>query len=134
MSRSTVRNVLVSLLVLGMTMSGGEVSAQAPADGAEDVKFSFQRYRGVAAKLLHDRVTAVEVLDPHRVRFVLGAPWPDFLSFYKKREAFLHQIQRLMHERVIHAPIFEPATLHAVGPRVEEPAIGLQPLLYFTSP
>ena len=52
----------------------------------------------------------------------------------KKREAFLHQIQRLMHERVIHAPIFEPATLHAVGPRVEEPAIGLQPLLYFTSP
>src|SRR5262249_24645789 len=28
----------------------------------------------------------------------------------KKREALLHQIQRLMHERVMHAPIFEPAT------------------------
>ena len=31
---------------------------------AEDVKFSFQRYRGASAKLLHDRVKAVEVVDP----------------------------------------------------------------------
>jgi len=52
----------------------------------------------------------------------------------KKREALLHQIQRLMHERVMHVPIFEPATLHGVGPRVEEPGIGLNPLLYFTAP
>ena len=52
----------------------------------------------------------------------------------KKREALLVQIQRLMHERVMHAPIFEPATLHGVGPRVEEPAIGLNPLLYFAAP
>jgi len=52
----------------------------------------------------------------------------------KKREALLHQIQRLMHERVMHVPIFEPATLHGVGPRVEEPAVGLNPLLYFAAP
>jgi peptide/nickel transport system substrate-binding protein len=52
----------------------------------------------------------------------------------KKREALLHQIQRLMHERVMHAPIFEPATLHGVGPRVEEPAVGLNPLLYMAAP
>jgi peptide/nickel transport system substrate-binding protein len=52
----------------------------------------------------------------------------------KRREALLHQIQRLMHERVMHAPIFEPATLHGVGPRIEEPAIGLNPLLYFAAP
>jgi peptide/nickel transport system substrate-binding protein len=52
----------------------------------------------------------------------------------RKREALLHQIQRLMHERVMHAPIFEPATLHGVGPRVEEPAVGLNPLLYFAAP
>jgi peptide/nickel transport system substrate-binding protein len=49
---------------------------------AEDVKFSFHRYRGAAAKLLHERVKAVEIVDPHRVRFVLHAPWPDFLAFY----------------------------------------------------
>jgi peptide/nickel transport system substrate-binding protein len=51
-----------------------------------------------------------------------------------KRQALLHEIQRLMHERVMHAPIYEPATLHGVGPRVEEPGVGLNALLYFTSP
>ena len=49
---------------------------------AEDVKFSFHRYRGTSAKLLHERVKSVEVVDPLRVRFVLNAPWPDFLVFY----------------------------------------------------
>jgi peptide/nickel transport system substrate-binding protein len=51
-----------------------------------------------------------------------------------KREALLHQIQRLMHERVMHGAIWEPATLHGIGPRVEEPGVGLNPLLYFTAP
>jgi peptide/nickel transport system substrate-binding protein len=50
------------------------------------------------------------------------------------REALLYQIQRLMHERVMHGPIYEPATLHGIGPRVEEPGVGLNPLLYFTAP
>ena len=49
---------------------------------AEDVKFSFERYRGAAAKLLKERVSAVEIVDPHRVRFRLKEPWPDFLTFY----------------------------------------------------
>src|SRR3989454_6892733 len=49
---------------------------------AEDVKFSFHRYRGVSARLLHERVKAVQLIDPHRVRFVLHTPWPDFLAFY----------------------------------------------------
>ncbi|HSF06722.1 MAG TPA: ABC transporter substrate-binding protein [Methylomirabilota bacterium] len=49
---------------------------------AEDVKFSFERYRGVAARLLREKVAAVEIVDPHRVRFRLKEPWPDFLTFY----------------------------------------------------
>src|SRR5512145_1495892 len=49
---------------------------------AEDVKFSFDRYRGGAAKLLKDRVKAVQVVDARRVRFVLKEPWPDFMTFY----------------------------------------------------
>jgi peptide/nickel transport system substrate-binding protein len=52
----------------------------------------------------------------------------------KKREALLHQIQRLMHERVMYGGIFEPATLHGIGPRVEEAGVGLSAQLYFTSP
>jgi peptide/nickel transport system substrate-binding protein len=49
---------------------------------AEDVKFSFERYRGVSAKLLKDKVAAVETPDPGRVRFRLKQPWPDFMTFY----------------------------------------------------
>ena len=49
---------------------------------AEDVKFSFERYRGSAHDLLKARVASVEALDPERVRFKLNEPWPDFLTFY----------------------------------------------------
>jgi peptide/nickel transport system substrate-binding protein len=49
---------------------------------ADDVKFSFERYRGSSAKALHDRVARVEIVDALKVRFVLKAPWPDFLTFY----------------------------------------------------
>ncbi len=49
---------------------------------ADDVKFSFERYRGTGAPLLKARVAAVEVVDPLRVRFRLKAPWPDFMTFY----------------------------------------------------
>lgn len=49
---------------------------------AEDVKFTFDRYRGAAANLLKEKVKTVEVADAQRVRFHLHAPWPDFLLFY----------------------------------------------------
>jgi peptide/nickel transport system substrate-binding protein len=49
---------------------------------AEDVKFSFERYRGAASVSLKKRVAAVEVLDTHHVRFRLKEPWPDFMTFY----------------------------------------------------
>jgi peptide/nickel transport system substrate-binding protein len=49
---------------------------------ADDVKFSFERYRGVSAKVLKDKVAAIETPDPGRVRFRLKQPWPDFLAFY----------------------------------------------------
>jgi peptide/nickel transport system substrate-binding protein len=49
---------------------------------AEDVKFSFERYRGSGVKILKSKVKEVQVVGPLRVRFVLREPWPDFLSFY----------------------------------------------------
>jgi len=49
---------------------------------AEDVKFSFERYRGASAKELKSRVARVEVVDPARVRFTLKQAWPDFLTFF----------------------------------------------------
>jgi peptide/nickel transport system substrate-binding protein len=47
---------------------------------AEDVKFSFHRAKG--ARILQDKVREVVIVDPHRVRFVLHEPWPDFMTFY----------------------------------------------------
>src|SRR5438876_3416406 len=49
---------------------------------AEDVKFSFERYRGASSSDLKAKVARVEVLDPHRIRFTLKRPWPDFMTFY----------------------------------------------------
>src|SRR6266478_5837084 len=50
--------------------------------GAEDVKFSFERYKGAGASTLKARVAAVEIVDPLRVRFRFKQPWPDFMTFY----------------------------------------------------
>ena len=49
---------------------------------AGDAKFSFERYRGIYAKTLKDRVAAVEAPDPTRLRIRLKQPWPDFMSYY----------------------------------------------------
>jgi peptide/nickel transport system substrate-binding protein len=49
---------------------------------AEDVKFSFDRYKGAGATLLKEKVRDLQVLAPNRVRFVLKEPWPDFMTFY----------------------------------------------------
>jgi peptide/nickel transport system substrate-binding protein len=48
---------------------------------AEDAKFSFERYRGIHAKTLKERVAAVEALDG-RLRIRLRQPWPDFMTYY----------------------------------------------------
>jgi len=49
---------------------------------AEDVKFSYERYRGTSHDLMKERMASIETPDPGHVRFKLKTPWPDFLSFY----------------------------------------------------
>ena len=49
---------------------------------AEDVKFSFERYKGSSAGILKAKVKEVQVAAPNRVRFVLKEPWDEFMSFY----------------------------------------------------
>lgn len=49
---------------------------------SDDVKFSFDRYRGASQSLLKQRVAAVETPDAQHVRFRLKEPWPDFMTFY----------------------------------------------------
>jgi peptide/nickel transport system substrate-binding protein len=49
---------------------------------AEDVKFSFERYRGANAQVLKQKVRELRIVDPRRVQFHLKEPWPDFITFY----------------------------------------------------
>jgi peptide/nickel transport system substrate-binding protein len=49
---------------------------------SEDVKFSFERYKGASASILQERVAQVEIVDPRLVRFHLKEPWPDFMTVF----------------------------------------------------
>lgn len=49
---------------------------------ADDVKFSYQRYRGADSSLLKQRVDKIETSSPRHIRIRLKEPWPDFLTFY----------------------------------------------------
>jgi len=52
----------------------------------------------------------------------------------KRREALLYQIQRVAHERVMHAPLWELGFLNAIGPRVEESGLSLIALHAYSAP
>ena len=56
----------------GLTFHNGEPVT------AEDVKFSFLRYKGTSAREYKERVREVEVVDPRRVRFHLKEPMARF--------------------------------------------------------
>src|SRR5207237_150801 len=49
---------------------------------AEDVKFSYDRYRGAGSREFQARVRQVEIVDAATVRFHLKEAWPDFVTFY----------------------------------------------------
>ena len=49
---------------------------------AEDVKFSFERYRGALPRPAQGAGGRGGDADPQRVRFRLKQPWPDFMTFY----------------------------------------------------
>ncbi len=49
---------------------------------ADDVKFSYERYKGVGVAELRTKIKAVTVVSARQVRFTLHEPWPDFLIYY----------------------------------------------------
>ena len=48
---------------------------------AEDVVFSFKRYKAAQAKFIHDKTEKVEAIDPYLVRITFKEPFPDFLDY-----------------------------------------------------
>ena len=74
--------------------------------------------------------------------YVYGS-YPDIDSLFKdqaaeldrkKREALLHKIQQLMHEKAMHIPIWELAFINGQGPRVQESGLGLIPGHAYSAP
>ena len=61
---------------------GGDLPQRRPAHrrGCEIQLRALPRVR--APPLFKEKVKAVEIVDPHRVRFHLKEPWPDFMTFY----------------------------------------------------
>jgi peptide/nickel transport system substrate-binding protein len=53
---------------------------------------------------------------------------------YQRREALLHQMQQIVHERAIYAPIWQLAFLNGIGPRVAESGLGRIPGFPYTAP
>jgi peptide/nickel transport system substrate-binding protein len=49
---------------------------------AEDVVFSFWRYKGDQAKSIHGKTEKVEAVNPYLVRFQFKEPFPDFLDYH----------------------------------------------------
>src|SRR5216110_2014450 len=56
-------------LVYDFTLRDGVKFHNGEPVTAEDVKFSFERYRGAGAGPFKTRITAIDVVDPQRVRF-----------------------------------------------------------------
>src|SRR5438067_5137337 len=48
----------------------------------DDVKFTFEQYRGASAKVLHDKVASIDIPDDRTVRFTFKEPFLDFLVIY----------------------------------------------------
>jgi peptide/nickel transport system substrate-binding protein len=48
----------------------------------EDVKFSFEKYRGAGAKVLHDKTDRIELVDKEIIRFHFQKPFLDFMILY----------------------------------------------------
>lgn len=49
---------------------------------AEDVIFSFWRYKAAQAKTIQSKTEKVEAVNPHLVRFHFKEPFPDFLDYF----------------------------------------------------
>ena len=56
---------------------------------ADDVVFTFRRYKGGAAKIFHDSIEKLEAVNPHLFRITLKKPFPDFLDIFSRGPARL---------------------------------------------
>jgi len=100
---------------------------------AEYTEKKLRNVLGTGSAAAGNAATRIEAFVTAGGAYVYGS-YPDIDGLFqeqarefdrKRREGLLVRIQQLMHEKVMHAPLMEPAFLNAIGPRVAEGGIGL---------
>ena len=104
-----------------------------------------KKYRNIVYLFFGSTGTAATWLEAYAISggsYSYGG-YPDIVGLFRelaaeldrgKREATLHRIQQLIHERAMFAPIWDFAFLHGVGARVEESGLGLLGAYGFSAP
>jgi len=104
-----------------------------------------KKLRGLSSSGSGTLGNAATRLEPYVIRGgeYTTLSYPDIDALYqkqsverdrKKREALLHEIQRLVHERAMYAPLYELVWPNGIGPRVAESGLGLIPFYYYSGP
>jgi peptide/nickel transport system substrate-binding protein len=108
--------------------------------GYADKKYKNLAY--TASGAFGNAATRLETFIVKGGAYVYGS-YPDIDSLFKdqaaeldrkKREALLHKIQQLVHEKVMVLPIWELGFLNGHGPRVQESGLGLIPGHAYSAP
>ena len=131
-SRPTSRSARPSSPTSGRSASACRCGP--PSGPRSSTAWGAKRLRGVcvcSSAVYGNAASRMSEVVPSEGTYAYGG-YPDTDALYrdqgretdkKKREAMLHQIQRLMHERVRYGPIFDYIWPSAIGPRVAEPAL-----------
>jgi peptide/nickel transport system substrate-binding protein len=132
--------VVDNLLAIGIRTKLRPLERAAFIKGYQEKKFKNLIQAGPGA--FGNAATRIEAFLVKDGVFSYGS-YPDVDALYrqqateldhKKREAILHQIQQIMVERAIFAPIWQLAFINGVGPRVGESGFGLIPRFPYTAP
>jgi peptide/nickel transport system substrate-binding protein len=119
------------LAAVGIRVKIRPMERAAILKAAQEKKLQHLHRQGSAA--IGNAPTRIETFVVSSGMFAYGG-YPDIDGLFqeqageldrKKREAILVKIQQLVHDKVMYLPLFEPAFLIGVGPRVAEAGIGL---------
>jgi peptide/nickel transport system substrate-binding protein len=129
-----------SLQAAGIRVKLRPLERAAFQKGYGDKKYRNLVHSGSAA--FGNAATRIEAFIASGGAYVYGS-YPDIDGLFreqtteldkKRREATLHRIQQLVHDKVMFAPIWASAYLTGVGPKVEESGLGLIAGYAFSAP
>ena len=107
--------------------------------------YSNTKYKGLVhsgSAAFGNAATRIEAFVASGGAYVYGS-YPDIDGLFreqgteidkKRREAMLHRIQQLIHDKAMVAPIVQVGLMSGYGPRVEESALGLITGYSFSAP